>query len=53
MITSLDKIHDECFAALDKMQNEYDGETSNGRISRMQTIWNKKIDKQLAEITTN
>lgn len=49
----VNKIHDECFAALDKMQNEYDGETSNGRISRMQTIWNKKIDKQLSEITTD
>lgn len=47
------KIHDECFAALDKMQNEYDGETSNGRKKDVQAYWNNKIDEQLAAITTN
>ena len=49
----VEKIHDECFAALDKMQNDYDGQTSNGRINRMQYIWNKKIEQQLAEVITN
>lgn len=44
----VEKIHDECFAALSKMQDDYDGETSNGRITRMQKVWNKKIDDQLA-----
>lgn len=48
-----EKIHDECFAALDKMQNAYDGETSNGRIKPMQASWNRKIDKQLAELATD
>jgi hypothetical protein len=47
------KIHDECFAALDKMQNEYDGETSNGRKKDVQAFWNNKIDEQLATLTTN
>jgi hypothetical protein len=47
------KIHDECFAALDKMQNEYDGETSNGRKKDIQAYWNNKIDEQLAAFTTN
>lgn len=47
------KIHDECFAALDKMQNDYDGETSNGRKPAVQAYWNKKIDEQLAAVTTN
>jgi hypothetical protein len=49
----VDKVHDECFEALEKMQNEYDGQTSNGRIKHMQTAWNKKIDKQLVELITN
>ena len=52
--TSLvESIYDECFAALNKMQDEYDGETSNGRKEDMQLIWNKKIDTQLAALTTN
>jgi len=49
----VEKIHDESFDALNKMQDEYDGQTSNGRISRMQSFWNKKIDQQLAAIITN
>ena len=49
----IEKIHDENFDALNKMQNDYDGQTSNGRINRMQHIWNKKIEQQLAEIITN
>ena len=49
----VEKIHDESFDALDKMLNDYDGQTSNGRINRMQHIWNKKIEQQLAEIITN
>jgi hypothetical protein len=47
------KIHDECFTALDKMQNDYDGETSNGRKKDVQAVWNKKIDEKLATLTTN
>lgn len=47
------KIHDECFKALNKMQDEYDGETSNGRKPAVQAAWNKKIDTQLASLVTN
>ena len=47
------KIHDECFIALDKMQNDYDGETSNGRKPLIQAAWNKKIDQQLASLIIN
>lgn len=47
------KIHDECFLALDKMQNDYDGETSNGRKPLIQETWNKKIDQQLGSLITN
>ncbi len=46
----VEKLHDESFAALDKMQNEYDGETSNGRIPRIQYKWNKKIDEHLEDL---
>jgi hypothetical protein len=49
----IEKIYDECFSALNKMQNDYDGETSNGRIEIMQQNWNKKIDSQLAALITN
>jgi len=49
----VEKIHDECFAALNKMQDEYDGETANGRIENMQMSWNKKIDELLAAFTIN
>jgi hypothetical protein len=49
----VENIHDECFAALNKMQDEYDGETSNGRIEGIQFAWNKKIDEKLAALTTN
>lgn len=49
----VEKIHDECFAALNKMQDDYDGETSNGRIERIQFAWNKKINEQLAALTTD
>lgn len=47
------KIHDECFAALEKMQDDYDGETSNGRRPLVQEEWNKKVDAQLASLITN
>lgn len=45
----VDSIHDECYYALNAMQDEYDGQTSNGRLRRVQAEWNKKIDKMLAE----
>jgi len=49
----IDKIHDECFTELDKMQDEYDGQTKNGRVNRQQSFWNKKIDRQLDSLFTN
>ena len=49
----VEKIHDECFAALSKMQDDYDGQTANGRIKRMQLTWNRNIDRQLAALLTN
>jgi len=49
----LEQIYDEFYLALTKMQNDYDGETANGRIEQMQMIWNKKIDQQLVTLSTN
>jgi hypothetical protein len=49
----VESIYYQCFAELSKMQDEYDGETSNGRIENMQLLWNKKIDAQLGTLTTN
>ena len=49
----VDRIHDECFNALEKMQNDYDGETSNGRIKPVQEFWNKKIDNLLTSLATD
>jgi hypothetical protein len=47
------KIYDECVIALNKMQDEYDGETSNGRKKEVQAEWNKRIDLQLAALAIN
>ena len=49
----VEQIHDASINALRKMQNDYDGETSNGRIEQSQMLWNRKIDQQLAALTTN
>lgn len=48
----VEKIYDEYFEALSKMQDDYDGQTSNGRLPRIQKAWNKRIDDQLAELPT-
>ena len=49
----VDSIYDECYDSLDSMQDEYDGQTSNGRIRKVQGAWNRKIDKMLAELVIN
>ncbi len=49
----LEMIHDESMAALEKMQNDYDGETKNGRIKALQEFWDKKIIDLLAASSTD
>lgn len=49
----VDQIYDECFDTLHTMQNDYDGQTSNGRIKPMQEAWNKKVDQMLESISIN
>lgn len=52
--TSLvDKIYDECYEALRTMQDAYDGQTANGRIKKIQSEWNQKIDQKLAGLIIN
>lgn len=49
----LDKLYTESMMELEKMQNQYDGETRNGRVNSEQTKWNTKISDKLKTITTN
>ncbi|MEP7255209.1 MAG: hypothetical protein ABI666_05500 [Ferruginibacter sp.] len=49
----VEKINDECYSDMGKMQDDYDGQTKNGRVKNIQLIWNKKIDQQLESLITN
>jgi hypothetical protein len=49
----LNKLYAETSRQLEKMQNEYDGQTKNGQLKDVQAEWNKKIESQLSSITTN
>ena len=49
----LEKINNEHYANLEKMQNDYDGQTKNGQLTDVQAYWNKKIDQLLASLITN
>jgi len=49
----LDKLNNESYAELEKMQNDYDGQTKNGQLKDVQAEWNKKIDQQLAALIIN
>ena len=51
--TMLNKIYAESSRQLEKMQNEYDGQTRNGQLTDVQAAWNKKIDNPLTALTTN
>lgn len=43
----LDDIYQQTMHDLEKMQNDYDGETRNGRLQNIQADWNSRIDRQL------
>jgi len=43
----VEKIYNESCRQLEKMQNEYDGETKNGQLRNLQAEWNDKINQQL------
>lgn len=48
--TVLEKLYGESCRNLEKMQNEYDGQTRNGRLKNIQANWNEKIEKQLSSL---
>lgn len=47
----LPKIYKECCDMLNKMQDDYDGQTRNGQLADVQDKWNKYISLKLREIT--
>jgi hypothetical protein len=49
----LDKLYNESYDDLEKLQNQYDGETMNGRLKNRQAEWNNKIDRELSTIVIN
>jgi len=49
----LEKINDEYYTELEKMQNAYDGETRNGLLKSEQSEWNAKIDRLLSQTIIN
>ncbi|MEP7164018.1 MAG: hypothetical protein ABI741_04945 [Ferruginibacter sp.] len=47
----LPRIYDECIDAMNKMQDDYDGQTRNGQETAFQEKWDKFIDNKMAIIT--
>lgn len=49
----VEKINNEAYTELEKMQNDYDGQTKNGQLKEVQAWWNRKIDQLLLDLATN
>lgn len=47
----LPQIYNECVALMNKMQNEYDGQTKNGQLKDEQAKWDALISRQVADVT--
>lgn len=47
----LTRIYDECIETMNKMQDDYDGQTRNGQEVTVQEKWNKFIDDKMLLIT--
>ena len=47
----LPKIYRECCDVMNKMQNDYDGETENGQIEKVQEKWNRFFSEKLPLLT--
>ena len=45
--TVIQNIHNECAAAMEKMQNQYDMETRHSLLTEKQAEWDEKISKLL------
>ena len=46
----LDKLYTDSYNDLEKMQNDYDGQTKNGQLADVQANWNKRVDQQLSSL---
>ena len=49
--TLLPRVYDECIEIMNKMQDDYDGQTRNGQETAQQDKWNKFINDKLVIIT--
>lgn len=47
----LSRLYKECCDLMNKMQNEYDGQTKNGQIKNEQVRWNDLIDSRISSFT--
>lgn len=49
--TLLPKLYNECVALMNKMQNEYDGQTKNGQLRDIQAQWNDFVSAKVKAAT--
>lgn len=47
----LPKIYNESCLIMNKMQDEYDGQTKNGQLRDVQGKWNDFVDKKISQLT--
>lgn len=47
----LPRIYSESCVIMNKMQDEYDGQTKNGQLRDVQFKWNDLVDKRISQIT--
>lgn len=49
----LEALYTEAYGQMNKMQNDYDGQTRNGILKDIQAEWNQKVDAQLKVLPIN
>lgn len=49
--TLLPKLYNECVALMNKMQNDYDGQTKNGQLKDVQLQWNDFVSGKVKAVT--
>ncbi len=47
----LPRIYKECCDLMNKLQDDYDGQTKNGQVKNVQEKWNDYLNKRLAVVT--
>ena len=46
----LEQLNNETYAEMEKMQDDYDGQTKHARLKEVQYEWNDKVDKLLVSL---